>query len=175
MKRELLTGMSGTGYDRGAFYMMAQERARHEQSLAGLLTADTSHKGKIDDIVAARVLMEYRDDLPLLLARANVSVESLMSKGKEWITAFLRDIPLLAVRMALAGQLLKNGSRAWSDNDSYDIDALGAAVPYCDVVVTENFAHHVLTKSGIAARLNTRVLRSLSELGDLLTRLVPNS
>ena len=82
MKRVLLTGMSGTGYDRGAFYMMAQERARHEQSLAGLLTADTSHKGKIDDIVAARVLMEYRDDLPLLLARERLrGVVHVKGKG----------------------------------------------------------------------------------------------
>jgi len=47
---------------------------------------------------------------------------------------------------------------------------LGLAVPYCDVVVTEKFAHHVLVASGFTKRMSTVVLPSTSQLADHFAR-----
>jgi hypothetical protein len=55
-------------------------------------------------------------------------------------------------------------------DDITDVDALSLAVPYCDVVVTEKFAHHVLVASGVAKRMSTVVLPSTSQLADHFAR-----
>ena len=46
-------------------------------------------------------------------------------------------------------QYSKNASRDWSVNDMRDIDHMGIAVPYCDLVLTE--------------RHNTAVLRQVTD------------
>ena len=68
-------------------------------------------------------------------------------------------------------QTNKNGTRAWTRNDIYDIDALEAAVPYCDVVVTERYACRVMNQSGLADRFSTKVIRRLDNLVPVLRSL----
>jgi hypothetical protein len=50
----------------------------------------------------------------------------------------------------------------------FDVDALSVAVPYCDVVVTERHATHVLQAAGLPPRLGTRVLATLDDLIEVL-------
>ncbi len=68
-------------------------------------------------------------------------------------------------------QTNRNGSRAWTRNDIYDIDALEAAVPYCDVVVTERYASEVMNRSGLADRFSAKVIRRLDDLIPILQSL----
>ena len=68
-------------------------------------------------------------------------------------------------------QTNRNGNRAWTRNDIYDIDALEAAVPYCDVVVTERYACRVMTQGGLAERFATKVIRRLDDLVPILQSL----
>jgi hypothetical protein len=68
-------------------------------------------------------------------------------------------------------QTNKNGTRAWTRNDIYDIDALEAAVPYCDVVVTEKYACQVINQAGLAERFDTKVIRHLDSLIPILKSL----
>jgi hypothetical protein len=77
----------------------------------------------------------------------------------------------LAVRTSLVMQTNKNGTRAWTRNDIYDIDALEAAVPYCDVVVTEKYACEVMNRDGLADRFSTKVIRRLDDLVPILRSL----
>ncbi len=115
-----------------------------------------------------RPTRELGPQLPELLAPAGLSVESFFYKGKDWITSFLDAIPALAVRTSLVMQTNKNGSRAWTRSDIYDIDALEAAVPYCDVVVTEKYACRAINKSRLADRFAAKVIRRLQDLIPIL-------
>jgi hypothetical protein len=139
-------------------------RAR-EQDLLDSLRADRADKSRIGDIVKARGLYwELGPNLPELLQHGAMSVESFFWKGREWISSFLDDISSIAVRTQLVVQADKNASRNWTRNDIYDIEALEAAVPYCDIVVTERHAAHVINTSDLAKRFQTLVVPSLAEI-----------
>jgi hypothetical protein len=77
-------------------------------------------------------------------------------------------MPSTEVAIVLKATRHRDGTRRWTPNDITDVDALSLAVPYCDVVVTEKFAHQVLVASGVAKCMSTVVLRSASELADHL-------
>ena len=156
-------------YEPQASLAIGEERARRERELAELLKIDPNAKARLDDIVRARGLhWELGDALPEFLKEAGLTVSAFFDVGKERLNAFLDAIPCLAVQRALTTQTLKNGSRAWKVNDIRDIDGLGAAVPYCDVVVTEKYASEVLNRSGVARQCHTTVIRRLEELEPLV-------
>lgn len=157
------------GYDVRAVQAVAEDRAAREQQLFELLQASPASRERLSDIVPARALFwGLGPQLAELLALAGMSVDSFFHKGKEWLTSFLDAIPALAVPMSLVTQTDKNGSRDWTRNDIYDMDALEAAVPYCDVVVTEKYACHVMNQSGLADRFSTTVIRRLDDLIPIL-------
>ena len=159
-------------YDLRAVQAIAEARAAREQELFELLQTDPADKRRLGDIAHTRALYwELGPQLPELLAPAGLSVESFYYKGRVWITSFLDAIPALAVRTSLVMQTNKNGTRAWTKNDIYDIDALEAAVPYCDIVVTERYASQVMNQSGLADRFSTKVIRRLEDLVPILQSL----
>jgi hypothetical protein len=159
-------------YDLHAVQALAEARAAREQALFELLQTDPADKRRLGDIAHARGLYwELGPQLPELLASAGLSVESFFYKGKEWLTSFLEAVPALAVRTTLVMQTNRNGSRAWTRNDVYDIDALEAAVPYCDVVVTERYAAEVMNRSRLANRFSTEVIPRLDDLVPILQSL----
>jgi hypothetical protein len=152
-------------YDPTVAQRVAARRAEREQELIHMLDEEPEYRNMLDDIVRARYLVwEVGDRLPELLWRGGMRVESFLYKGPTWISAFVNDIPDLAVRVVLTLQTDRNGSRAWSPNDIHDLDGLSAAVPYCDVVVTEKYGCEVMNRSGLADRYHTRVIRNLNEL-----------
>lgn len=159
-------------YDLAAVRALVEARAAREQELFELLQTDAADMRRLGNIVHARGLYwDLGPQLPELLALAGLSVESFFYKGKDWITSFLDAIPALVVRTSLVMQTNRNGSRAWTRNDIYDIDALEAAVPYCDVVVTERYASEVINRSGAADRFSTKVIRRLDDLVPILQSL----
>ncbi len=159
-------------YDLSPVRAIAEARAAREQELFELLQIDPADKRRLGDIAHARGLYwELGPQLPELLAPAGLSAESFFYKGKDWLTSFLGAVPALAVRTSLVMQTNKNGTRAWTRNDIYDIDALEAAVPYCDVVVTEKYACEVMNRDGLADRFSTKVIRRLDDLVPILRSL----
>lgn len=73
-------------------------------------------------------------------------------------------MPTALVSTTLKTEQHRNPSRPWSSNDIFDIDALGLAVPYCDIAVTEKGRFHQLTVNKLDKHMNTTVLRRLSDL-----------
>ena len=72
-------------YDLNPVKEMDQQNARHEQQLSDMVAADPSLKPRLDDVVAARqVYWDLGQDLPALLWRGGISLESFFYKGKEW-------------------------------------------------------------------------------------------
>jgi hypothetical protein len=46
----------------------------------------------------------------------------------------------------------RDATRTWTSNDMFDIDAPTVAVPYCDIVGTDNDQTHALTATGLASQ-----------------------
>ena len=80
----------------------------------------------------------------------------------------VRSMPSTDVSIVLKAAWHRNGQRAWTVNDIYDIDALALATPYCDVVVTEKACHHILSTAKMAERMNTSLLHRLADLPAVL-------
>jgi hypothetical protein len=67
---------------------------------------------------------------------------------------------------------LKDIARNWTINDLRDIAALSAAIPYCDVVVTDKKAWDVVVnRAHLDSEFRTHVLHRLDGLVDFLTDL----
>jgi hypothetical protein len=98
------------GYDQGLVKEIADARAAREQQLIDLLREDPRKVRQLGDIVTARALYwEVGEKLLELCGRANLSVESFFHRGKEWITAFIDDLPAVRVQKVLTMQTDKNG------------------------------------------------------------------
>lgn len=63
----------------------------------------------------------------------------------------------------------RSADSQWEPNDIFDVDALSVAAAYCDVVVTERHAAHVLTQAGVTGTLGTTILTDLDQLAAHLT------
>jgi len=60
---------------------------------------------------------------------------------------------------------LKDVERDWTINDLRDIAALAAAIPYCDVVVTDKKAWDAaVNRAHLDNEFNTVILRRLTDL-----------
>jgi hypothetical protein len=81
---------------------------------------------------------------------------------------FVDSMPRGDVWVTLLTVAHRNPQTRWTSNDIFDFDALSAATAYCDIVVTERHAHHVLHRAGLPERLNTLVLATPDELVDAL-------
>lgn len=148
---------------------VAESRAQRERDLVQQLASDPAWTRRIGNIVAARTLCwEVLYLLPEALTGVEVGIDDFFANGKEWLTAFVSDMPTIAAIMALVEANHRTTSREWSKNDIHDIDALSVAVPYCDIVVTEKHAHAQLHKAGAEERFHTTILRRLKELPDAI-------
>src|SRR5215211_4633925 len=81
------------------------------------------------------------------LAGRHLDLEDLFT-DLESARRFVDSMPSADVCVSLMTAAHRNPETKWTGNDMFDIDALSVAVPYCDVVVTERHARHVLTVSG---------------------------
>jgi hypothetical protein len=84
------------------------------------------------------------------------------------LTAFLDDIPSAAISITLIEKGLRNSDKAWTGNDLRDADAMSAAIPHCDVVITDKYVAARLAKSPAVAKHGTLVLARLRDLNDKL-------
>lgn len=157
--------LRGYGWDPTVAFEGAKKRA--EQEIAQVKTFNENPKwrrGRIRDVVAAReILIEINAPLFRGLAERGAELEDVFPRPETVRRAF-DSMPSFDVAVTLKTSLHKNPKHQWKTNDISDIDALGSTLPYCDVVVTDAaMASHVLN-TGLADRLNTRVLSRLSEL-----------
>jgi hypothetical protein len=162
---EDLPSLAEWGYDPRAAIKIAQRRAEQEEKLRMELDGDTRwRRDRLRDVVAAREMAhELMDAILKALADRQLSSNDVFP-DRESLRRFMRSMPSTDVAITLKTTRHRDPNLRWTANDITDVDALSLAVPYCDVVVTENFAHHVLTVSGIAKRMDIVVLRTLDDL-----------
>ncbi|MFJ4694026.1 hypothetical protein [Streptomyces sp. NPDC088766] len=90
--------------------------------------------------------------------------------GRESIRAFTDCMPSADIHAALTEATHRNREKSWEPNDIFDIDALSVAVPYCDIVVTERYASHVLHAAHLPQWMKTEVVPRLKDLTERLNR-----
>ena len=170
---EDLPALRALGYRPEEVIKVEEGRVKREKDLAAMLKDGTADRGRLGDIVAARYLYwELGDRLPSMLQPYGLDVSDFFAEGKEWLTALLEDIPSAAINITLSDKGFRNSYKKWAGNDIRDADATSAAIPYCDIVMTDNYVAAQLAKSPAVARHGTLVLSRLSDLNDALPDLI---
>jgi hypothetical protein len=147
----------------------AERRAEQEREQAARFAEDPHwRRGRIRDVISARyAAFEIFDMLIEALAERDLQLPSVWS-DPDAARRFVDSMPSGDVWVSLVTAAHRNPMTVWKPNDIFDIDALSLAVAYCDVVATEKHFTHVLDASGAPSRLNTPVVKTLSELVELL-------
>jgi hypothetical protein len=153
------------GWDPSVARRSAERRARQEREQAERLDRDSRwRRGRLRDIVTARYLALEIEEIRQEAVEARgvdfAGVLSSVAKARE----FADSMPAGDVWITLVTAKHRNAHSIWKPNDMFDIDALSVAAAYCDVVVTERHAAHVLKSAGIEKRYDTAVLTDVDQL-----------
>ena len=151
-----LPALRAYGYRSEAVVQVEQDRLRREEQLAAMLRDGTASRDRLGDLVHARYLFwELDSHLRVGLEQYGIDGDDFFAHGKEWLSAFLDDIPGAAITMTLTEKGFRNADKAWKGNDLRDADAMSATIPYCDVVLTDKYAAAQLARSPAVTRLGT--------------------
>jgi hypothetical protein len=153
------------GWNPEAARQVAEDRAAEERAQVARLNADPKwRRGRLSDVVMARELnIELLEALNEALGARDCDFSAVWT-DREAVRETVRAMPSTDVAVTLKTAAHKNPDKGWLPNDIYDIDALSVAVPYCDVVVTEKHAHHVLQTARVPSRMDTVLLCRLGDL-----------
>ena len=148
-----------------------KSRAEVEGRLAEELDQESRwRRGRLRDVVAANYLAGaiYEVLVTYVLDRhLTTPFPEFVASAPEGRRVFDR-MPSFDVAVTLRTSLHRDPHHRWKQNDVYDLDALTAVLPYCDVVATDKeMASHV-RRSGLGERLDTVVLDQVDDLVALL-------
>lgn len=93
-----------------------------------------------------------------------ISQERLESE--EYAFEWIQDFPAIYTHVNLTVERDLQQHRDIQPNDLNDLMALSVAIPYCDVVVTENFWAHIASQVGVDELYNTKVTSDIEEVFD---------
>ncbi len=157
------------GWDPKGGLETENNRVQQELDQVKVFNADPQRRrGRIRDVISAReILIEIYEALDRgALERGIDLVEVLDSPEKT--RSVMDAMPSFDVAVSIKTSYHRNPEHHWTTNDISDIDAMGSAIPYCDVVVTDKAVASHLRQSGVADRLDCVVLSKLEELLPLL-------
>ena len=174
MERSILRGpvdaddenaLRALGYKPEGLAAVTENRAEQEREFKKILDADPKwRRRRLHDLVSAReLIIEFQNIRPRALEERGLVLTDVMW-DQESGRRLVRSMPSTDVSIALKTAWHRNGQRAWTVNDIYDIDALALAMAYCDVVVTEKACHHILKTAKMGERMNTSLLHRLADL-----------
>lgn len=170
---EELPELRALGYRPEEVEKVERQRVARERDLAARLASGDARSGHLADIVHARHLYwELDEQLRSGLEYYGIGIEDFFSHGKQWLTEFLDGIPSAAVAMTLTEKNFRFAGRDLSGNDVRDGDAMSAAIPYCDIVMTDKHVAAQLKRSPAVTRQGTVVLSRLRDLNDALPCLI---
>ena len=144
----------------------AKGTASHEGKLANVLTENPSwrQRDKLRRVtVANQVLYELKEMLEDACNQRHIGLHDL-GDCPEDRQRLMEAMPSFDVQISLKAACLENPRRIWRSNDIYDIYALSATLPYCNIVVADKAMVAQSRRSGLTDRLSTTVLSGLSEI-----------
>ncbi|ABW12186.1 hypothetical protein Franean1_2763 [Parafrankia sp. EAN1pec] len=168
-----LAGLADPG---GKLALMLETARKFQEADQKFADGQTALAGKIDahklrhrlgDIVTGTEIAEIIDPLIASCLRHGIEPMGFVS-DRDRVRQFLEDLPSRWVTRELRRLRHRNPQQRWHPHDLNDVNALSAAVPYCDVVVTERqWARHI-NSSGLSDRYSTTVLHDLSRIPEAL-------
>ncbi len=168
-----IADLRARGYRPEATAQIEADRVDRERQLAAMLAAGIARRERLADIVAARHLYwELGPHLQDAVGVYGTTAEEFFAMGKDWLKEFLDDVPSAAITVTLNEKGFRNSYKAWTGNDLRDSDAMSAAIPYCDVVLTDKYVTAQLATSPAVARQPAVVLANLADLTAALPGLV---
>ncbi|MET9910354.1 hypothetical protein ABZZ74_26720 [Streptomyces sp. NPDC006476] len=162
--------LTANGWDPTVAKRSAEKRAESERQLAERLDNDPQYWNRLRDVVQGRYIsLEIIDTLNKALIDRDKRIEDVVT-DKDSIRAFADCMPSADVHTTLVEAAHRNREKSWEPNDVFDIDALSVAVPYCDIVVTERYASHVVNAAHLPQGMQTEVFPRLKDLMEWLDR-----
>jgi hypothetical protein len=155
---------------------VVSSRVDWETTYVGLLADDPVSRAELRVRVQAReILHEHLDLLNELLAEYRLNLGREIGAGqagskssRRRMIAFADLMPSVRIAVDLKVELFRNAAKTWTMNAIHDIDALSMAVPYCHAVVPDSKMANLLSRSQAGQRNGTLIVKSLTELPDLL-------
>ena len=135
------------------------------RSKAMTLTDDMRHRVEVAKMMLDILMPVLQAELRSLGLDFRTLADSFNSPD-DWLN-FFHSIPTMDVFLTLGFHRDKQAGRAVDRNDLKDIGALTMAIPYCDVVVTENFFGHVANATGLAKKYGSVVITDVTQLPDI--------
>jgi hypothetical protein len=153
------------GWNPEVVRQVAENRAAEERAQVARLNADPKwRRGRLRDVVMGReVIIELFEAINEALEARGRDLSAVWT-DRDAARGIVNAMPSTDVAVTLKTAAHRNPQKGWLRNDIYDIDALSVAVPYCDVVVTEKHAHHVLQTERVPSRMDTVLLCRLGDL-----------
>jgi hypothetical protein len=116
---------------------------------------------------------DYVRDLlqhPRLLAilTRNGQLEAFGQLEQAEFVQFFGGVPTLDVEIELLTESNEHLDRLTQPNDIADVTFLSAAIPYCDIVVTERYWVNIATRKGVGEKYGTTLLSNLNDLIPIL-------
>ena len=178
LSRSVLTGpspedvpkMIAMGWDPRAAKTVAGKRAQQQQELGQRLDfVGEFRRGRIRDLVSAQYLAGEIFETFSRIAQLYPGAIDAMTSDLDIARRLTDSMPSADVYVSLVVAAQRNPQTVWTPNSILDIDALGVAAAYCDVVLTERHFGTQLAVNGLASRLDTRVFVSPEDLTALLS------
>ena len=151
-----------------------EDRDRAEERLARVLRVvdnlrnDRDLYRKLDDVVAAgEIVAEIFEEVRDALVRADddsYAIATEFTESKEQMSEMLLAMPSRRVSVTVRHRYHRDQNHNWTVNDLRDIDALSIAVPYCDVVVTDNAVRTAISQAHLDRICSTVVISRRSDL-----------
>jgi hypothetical protein len=95
-----------------AVVQVEQDRLQREERLAAMLRDGTASRGRLGDLVHARYLFRELDShLRAGLEQYGIDLDDFFANGKEWLSAFLDDIPSATITITLTEKGFRNADK----------------------------------------------------------------
>jgi hypothetical protein len=165
-----------SGHPIGNWQSMLENRANREVGQAALIDANPNYPmEKLRDVVSAgELLLELNDMVSLRIAEVRRDLQEVLPTI-DVARAFTDGMPSTRVAISMKTHYFKNADNRWTVNDVHDIDALAAAVAYCDAVHSDKKAMHAVRSSPELQLFTTYLPRKPLEMADWLDRLPAGS
>jgi hypothetical protein len=154
-------------YDAYAARRISDSELKSFNVMLNTLRTDPEIAKRPLDAICARQLIE---DIGDNFVRARYSAGFVHSwppglRDKAALTDFLLSLPSRRTAAMIQFHYLKDVGREWNINDLRDILALSAAIPYCDLVVTDRKAWDVTkNRAHLDEQFDTEIFCSLDDL-----------
>jgi hypothetical protein len=154
------------GWDPTVARQVAERRAEQERAQVSRFDAEPEYRrGRLRDVVAARYLaLEAEPQFQRAMRTRGIDRPSMLLSDLDMARTFTDSLPSADAYITVMAERHRDPNRRWTANDIFDIDALSVAVPYCDIVVTDKAAAHSANVTGLADRLDAKVLAKLDDL-----------